>query len=527
MSKKLFCVLLFTIPLMMNGQVNRISVDWGAEFKSKRGNTLSDIFGYDESGMYAVKGNRGSSKGLINLEKFDPDLNLILSEKIKLEEQGKLKSFEFIIQLKDQLFLFTSFKNQKQKKNYLFVQTLNKSTLIPSGASKKIAEVDYSGYSRFNTGGYGYSMARDSSKLLIFYNKPYDKGANEKYGFHVFDEKMNELYQKEIELPYKEELFDIERYRVDKNGNIYLQGLLFRDKRREKRKGEPNYEYRIITYNNTKGSTKEYPVDFEDMFITDMQIAVNDANDIICAGFYSDKGTFSIKGTYFISIDPETKQIKTKSLKEFTEDFILQNLEQRQAKKAKKKLEKGKDLELYEYDLKDIIIRSDGGAILTGEQFYIRVVENVYTDASGNRQVTRTRHYHYNDIIVINVNPDGQIEWSEKIAKRQHSTNDGGFYSSFAMAVQEDKLHFFFNDNPKNLYENQAGKVYNFIGNKDAIVSTVTLDSDGRQSKQSLFDVREAGVIIRPKVCEQIDENTIIIFGQKGKVQRFAKVKMN
>ena len=47
---------------------------------------------------------------------------------------------------------------------------------------------------------------------------------------------------------------------------------------------------------------------------------------------------------------------------------------------------------------------------------------------------------------------------------------------------------------------------------------------EGRQTREALFSMREADVIIRPKVCEQTTKNELILFGQKKKKQRFAKV---
>ena len=124
---------------------------------------------------------------------------------------------------------------------------------------------------------------------------------------------------------------------------------------------------------------------------------------------------------------------------------------------------------------------------------------------------------------MVNISAEGEILWTEKIPKRQVSSNDGGFYSSYLLGIIEDKLYFVFNDNPKNLFYKGEGKVYKFTRNESLVV-VVELNSDGKQSREALFSTREANVIIRPKVCEQINSNEIILFGQKKKKQRFAIV---
>ena len=42
-----------------------------------------------------------------------------------------------------------------------------------------------------------------------------------------------------------------------------------------------------------------------------------------------------------------------------------------------------------------------------------------------------------------------------------------------------------------------------------------------------LFSSAETGIVTRPKVCEQISDNEMIIFGQKKTTQRFAKIKFD
>ncbi len=187
-------------------------------------------------------------------------------------------------------------------------------------------------------------------------------------------------------------------------------------------------------------------------------------------------------------------------------------------------------MELYEYDLEDIVLRDDGGAILIGEQYFVREVTT--TDFQGNINISY--HYYYNDIIVISIDPEGQIEWTEKIAKRQHTVNDNGLFSSYALAIVGDKLNLIFNDNAKNLATSKMtkgkakGVVYDFTKRfKSSVAVLVQIDSDGRQVKEALFNAKEAELLIRPKVAEQISNQEMVIYGQKRKTERFGKITFN
>ncbi|HYC87335.1 MAG TPA: hypothetical protein VEB86_19015, partial [Chryseosolibacter sp.] len=85
-------------------------------------------------------------------------------------------------------------------------------------------------------------------------------------------------------------------------------------------------------------------------------------------------------------------------------------------------------------------------------------------------------------------------------------------------------LCFIFNDNPKNLGYTGVGKVFNFKGNEESVVTIVTIDQAGKQERKPLFSFADTEVITRPKVCEQITSRDIILFGQRKKTQQFARV---
>jgi hypothetical protein len=200
-------------------------------------------------------------------------------------------------------------------------------------------------------------------------------------------------------------------------------------------------------------------------------------------------------------------------------------MSQRDEKITRKEEEKGKDPELFEYNLDQLLIGSDGSALLVGEQYYVRIVTTT-TTLNGQKTVRHHYHYYYNDIIAVKINPAGQIEWAQKVAKSQHTFDDGGYYSSYALAAAKGKTWFIFNDNPKNMDYDGEGRPENFnSGKSEAVI--VGLDSGGKQTKQAIFSSGDVEVMIRPKVCEQISGQDVILFGQRRKMQQFAKLTFN
>ncbi|MFT6166367.1 MAG: hypothetical protein ACJASF_001053 [Vicingaceae bacterium] len=527
-NKFLLLATLFLILVEAKAQIitTKVTLTWGDEQTTSRRTVFDNIIGSDDEGTYIIK-RTWKGKAPLIIEKYGNDMSLKKSVPLALGEKQEKRIYQYATQIDGELILFSTVLDNKSKVNLLYAQNINKATLSPSSKLTKIGAIEFDGKSKRNSGSFTYTISNDEKRILIYYTLPYEKDENEQFSYHIFDKDLNLLWEKNVTLPYENDLFTVVDYDIQENGDLYLLSKIFQEKAKERRKGKPNYHYQIIAYTNKGQSKKEYPIILEGKFLTDMKIAINQEGDIICGGFYSENGTMSINGSYFLKIDESTKSIVSKSFKEFGIDFITQNMTDKNKKKTQKREDKGKDVELYEYDLDDIVLKDDGGAILVGEQYYVRVVTT--TDTQGN--VRTTYHYYYNDIIVISIDANGQIEWTEKIAKRQHTINDGGFFSSYALAIVEDKMNFIFNDNAKNLATSKMtkgkakGVVYDFTKRfKSSVAVLVQLDSDGRQVKEALFNAKEAELLIRPKVAEQISDKEMVIYGQKRKSERFGKI---
>jgi hypothetical protein len=154
---------------------------------------------------------------------------------------------------------------------------------------------------------------------------------------------------------------------------------------------------------------------------------------------------------------------------------------------------------------------------------YVQTITS--TDAQG-RTTTRTiYHYIYNDIIAISTDPQGNIDWAVKIPKRQHTTNDGGYYSSYAMAVKGDKLYFVFNDNGKNLFLSQGMKVEQFdLRGKEALITLVTVNADGHVYREALLAPDKRDAILRPKSCFQMADDRMFIYAARKKEYRYGTI---
>ena len=188
------------------------------------------------------------------------------------------------------------------------------------------------------------------------------------------------------------------------------------------------------------------------------------------------------------------------------------------------------------FALDKLVLRSDGGALLIAEQFYVEEYEirnngafatpGFYGPPVGSTY-TREYIYNYNDIIIVNIRPDGEIEWATRIPKQQISSNDGGYYSSYAVSIVRDKIYFVYNDSEENYDRNERiNQTYEFTGgSKRSLIAVAEVSRDGSLEIFPLFKNRDVDIITRPKMCMQVGKNDMIIYGEKGRDYRFGSVE--
>ncbi len=516
------------LSLTLLAQRGPVDVDWGNEHKEPRSAVLTDLIGNDVTGYYALRLGTGSgmfsNEGKIFIEKYNMSMKLVKSSEIKLVYKKKDLNFVDIKLIDDKLYLFTSYRNKKRKINYLFAQTISKKSLKLRKDIRIVAQLP----ARRETLGDAFDIefSRDSTKVLFFGQLPYQTNKPERYQLQVCNKSLEPIWKKDIELPYPDNKFSVENYRVDRNGNVHVLGVVYEDAFRKRRKGKPTYKYTLITYGADGSDDKEYRIDLGDKFITDLTFRIQKDGNPVCAGFYSDKNSYSVRGTYFFKIDKNSGEIFNQSIKEFDFDFITELYTDRQKKRAAK-AEKGSNddrkAELYEYDLDKLILRSDGGAVLVAEQYYVRIENERYRDAQGYWQFRQQFYYNYGDVIVVNINPDGGIEWASHIPKRQVTVNDGGYFSSYAIAVTGKAIYLVYNDNGKNFDKTKNNRIHAFNGSR-SVVALAEIKPDGSVTTYPMFSNREEGILTRPKVCKQTRSNELIIYGERNRKYKFAKV---
>ena len=528
------------------------NVKWSPDLQEPSNADIKKIIATEAGGFYALRERQG---GVLSnttatkpiLEFYNANMKLVRSKELDLDIKGKARFVKDVVMLDRRLWVLSYFYNEKHEKTYLFAQEISKSTFNLGKDLIKIAEQDQKNQDKSDV--FTVATSRDSSKIVIFNRQP-NENKQQEFSLTVFDSDFKELWSKEAKLPYSRKNFSIEDYQLDNQGNVYLLGIIYTEgSNRLERRGKATYQYDVVAYrqDDTRTEAYEYKIDMKDRFISDLSFKIADDGDLVCAGFYSDKGAKSVKGSCFFKINPKTHDKTSISSRPFDFQFMTTNLSERNKERAKIAMEKGDkeaEPELYDYSIDKLITRSDGGVIMIAEQYFIdeRLRNNnnfgygnwgspfynpyayssIY-DPYGNRNGYNRQpdyYFNYNDIIIVNIQPDGEIAWSARIPKRQTSVNDFGMYSSYGMSIVADKLYFVYNDDPKNL-DPKAKKIATETPDKYSVVTIAEVNRDGQVRRSPLFQNKDNGVVVRPKISKQVGRRDLAIYGESGRRYKF------
>jgi hypothetical protein len=125
-----------------------------------------------------------------------------------------------------------------------------------------------------------------------------------------------------------------------------------------------------------------------------------------------------------------SKIIAEKTYSEFDLEFIALNESARQRNAMERRATDDNDKNdpgLFSYDFRDIILRSDGGAVVIAEQYFAfdqfndPFFNNGFNNRGFNNNFRIDSIHVFSDIIVVNINPNGSIQWANAVPKYQSS----------------------------------------------------------------------------------------------------------
>ena len=240
--------------------------------------------------------------------------------------------------------------------------------------------------------------------------------------------------------------------------------------------------FRIFNFDFRNEEAKGTFLDMGDKYIVGQQCAYDPVNkSLVVAGLYSNLGAGSIAGVFYCRMNAVNLSLSRNVSHPFSDSFLNQFIGEPKSQNKR---------ELLNYALSHLVLRQDGGVVLLAERRFF--TEYSYYDFFTKTYVTRTIS-HFDNISLLSVSPDGNVEWSRNIDKKQDSQEDDGYYLSFASVTTGNALQL----------------LYNKSDDKFNSVLIQTINSQGEMTTSLLADYSD-NVTLIPRGARQVDANTAV-----------------
>jgi hypothetical protein len=467
---KNFLILLFLFYFIDQDRAQK--TEWSISEKITGRVIYSEILGEINGSYYIVKYDKKARQSF-KIEKYSHAMLLLKDYQFRVEKDI---SVERLVILGKNIYVFYTFYDSKQKVFGLFTNVINEDLELKS-RDKFLAST------KFSIQKDVFIIKKDEwfKGFFIFY--PENKNQYEtQCRILTLDDQLNELSVEQFSLSNRE------GDKIDQI-NVSDSNIIIILKKRVALRNPKDREdvMQVLCYKY--GQKKVFGINLynDSLKFVNAIIKYNALKkSIYIAGFYTDLKSPGLKGTAVLRI---SRPIDSASFYEVPfESDILTSIN-------------GKNSEtgITDYYPRSLILRNDGGVILTAEYFSIE--REVYSSYYSMSTSYIKNYYQYGDVLILSINPNGTADWSKLIRKEQVSSTDEGYYSSFLTAVLEDKILLLYNDNSKSRMNILCSKI-NPHGKIDSKVLVTSKDFDG---------------FLVPKIGKQVSENVVIIPGYQRK----------
>jgi hypothetical protein len=463
-STALFLFLALTSFTWVWGQADpsAFNIQYGSEGKRKNEEELNFI-GKLSDGAVLYK----RQKEKVSLERMNDRAILVRSRPLdNVKYRGMKKELDDGFVLNDKLYLkFTAYNKEKHLAfHFIDEYDPDKLTWI---ATKSLDTSKISGLkdSYWFGGQYtralseateqGVSLSSDKNCVVQYSSSiEYEMASTENIRLQVFDNTLKSLWTQSVVLPYDSHSFQIVKVIVDENANAHLLAQEFFAEGDDRIHGQIKSKYYVVSFLENGKKCKVHHVELGNKWATDADIAISFEGDLIVSGLYTTQLIKSVEGVFSMKFPTDGEEIVNEIIpfnKEFLEAgvFNAPGLDVPYTEK----------MNMQHYDISQLVPMPDGGWILCAEQIYI--VKKQTTNWGRGRSVKNYTNEAFvsEDVILIKMNPNGEMIWKQKIAKEQISQVSATALS-FVSNMCNGSFYLVFNiENNDNTYTTRCGRV--------------------------------------------------------------------
>lgn len=366
---------------------------------------------------------------------------------------------------------------------------------------------------------YSTIHSEDKSRIMIF--KIQKK--NDKYNFTtiLFDDSLRMLHKSKIEANYNEHNDVFSDFFVDNAGNfVFTKGykLTFRD-----------YLQNLTLYTKApyQDGFSTFDLNLSGKYLDELKLKIDNINKqyLLNSLFYSKKNG-NIEGLYTAVWDKKNDSLVSQNFQEFSDSLRYQAKSEGSVKTA-----------FNDFFINNVILKNDGGFILTAEDHSTQSrgipwnrydylygypsfspfnYYNLYSPSSylfynqyqnfynGMNQV----RYYYQNLIIMNLDKQGNLQWSKVMNKSQYDDNNDNFLS-YGIMLTGGKIYFLFNQ----------------LERRNQLLNEQSITADGTITRNPPLKSLDRGYDFMPRYAKQVSSYQVIVPCMYRNYICFAKIE--
>ncbi|MEQ9062687.1 MAG: hypothetical protein RIE58_00810 [Vicingaceae bacterium] len=530
--RNLFLLSLICISLHLASQ--QATLQWTDEQEFDKENQYNDIVGTYGQFLYVVSSSNPNPRNSVNVT-----LNLFDKESLKFEKSLRIignksdVNFEDVIIAKRSIHVFTSFYDRN-----LGLKVLSDQFYDPYqnqlGESQRVDEVHQTDKSDFIP--FGISSSPDGRSILIHHHNPSLTGYST-FNLKVTNEDLELIWEKEIELNYKDRMVTYDDIILDDASTVYILTSInpYGIKKSSGFGNLLNLKNTLFSYRPFQDRLKEYEFALTRNWIQGVKMGLDEQQNLYLAAFYTYPNDYKLRGFVQFKIDSETGET---ALRKFTE---LNKEQYGQIEDAVKRLRDYSrtlvgNTGIYpgsshmnnsssEFQLKSVQF-SNSMIILAVEA--LRRDERC-TETFNEQQmiVNCEKHYFYGDIVLFFLDWSGNVSTVRRLPKLQHSVDRKNPFYSFGAFSTEHELFICYNDDQDNFSEDgsallEQGRPLTRFNRSRLAIQTYT--SSGLPTNFVIDRSNEGEVMYLPSQFLWTDNKELLFYSQKEKNYKFGKL---
>lgn len=348
---------------------------------------------------------------------------------------------------------------------------------------------------------YNMINSEDKQKIIVYkIQKKYDK-----FNFTtlLFNTQLQLQHKSRMQIPYEERRDIFSDFYVDNEGTFVFAKSIKGGSR------ELINKLFLLTKEPLSDNFEESELPLNKSFLDEVSVKVDNVNKrYLLNSFYYNQKRGNIDGLYTAIWDKPAKKLLVQNMAEFNDSMKQEAKNQGAIRFA-----------YNDFFIRNIILKKDGGFILTAEDFSSQSRSNqwnrmdylygypylssydYYLNSRSSywyyyrpRNVNSLTRYYYNNVAVMNVDKEGKLVWANVIHKEQFDDGDDNLLS-YQIMNAGGELHFLFNE----------------LERRNQLISDQSITPDGRLTRNPTLKSLDKGYQFMPRFGKQVSAKQIIV----------------